>query len=325
MPIFVQSALPRSKKGVKLPHFDNVTRMLVSSKVTTMVAKSYLETGPVRTCLHYFAVPKGEDDIRVVFDGTSCGLNDALWSPNFFLPTSRNASEILSFDSWMADSDFAEFFHNFFADDEVRKHSGVEVSHLAPYFPTSTSKEPQFKFEGLRWGRLFMGMKPSPYNAVRFYYWGEEFAMGNLRDESNPFGFDRVILNLPGMDTYDTTKPKIMKWNSARNHMSGGVVTFVDNVRMTGSSREHAHEVHRQFTSRMQYLGIQDAPRKFRPPSQNQAGAWTETIFKITKNVKSKTVSLEKWLKGRDIVSSLSLLLSEHPMERPLLNRKDLE
>ena len=127
------------------------------------------------------------------------------------------------------------------------------------------------------------------------------------------------------MDTYDTTKPKIMKWNSARNHMSGGVVTFVDNVRMTGSSREHAHEVHRQFTSRMQYLGIQDAPRKFRPPSQNQAGAWTETIFKITKNVKSKTVSLEKWLKGRDIVSSLSLLLSEHPMERPLLNRKDLE
>ena len=25
-----------------------------------------------------------------------------------------------------------------------------------------------------------MGMKPSPYNAVRFYYWGEEFAKGNL-------------------------------------------------------------------------------------------------------------------------------------------------
>jgi hypothetical protein len=39
--------------------------------------------------LHYFAVPKGEADIRVVFNGTSCGLNDALWSPNFYLPTAR--------------------------------------------------------------------------------------------------------------------------------------------------------------------------------------------------------------------------------------------
>ena len=28
--------------------------------------------------LQYFAVPKGETDIRVVFNGTSCGLNDAL-------------------------------------------------------------------------------------------------------------------------------------------------------------------------------------------------------------------------------------------------------
>ena len=91
-----------------------------------------------------------------------------------------------------------------------------------------------------------MGMKPSPYNAVHFYYWGEEFAMGNLREFlSNPFGYDKVILNLPGMDSYDTTKPKLMKWNSSKGCVSGGVVSFVDDVRMTGASREHTHEVHR--------------------------------------------------------------------------------
>ena len=144
-----------------------------------------------------------------------------------------------------------------------------------------------------------MGMRASPYNAVRYYYWAEEFAKGNLRDMSNPFGFDQVVLNLPGMVSYDTLKPKLTKWNSKSMAMSGDLVTFVDDVRLIGSSKERCHLVHRQFTSRMQYLGIQDAPRKFRPPSQGLAGAWTGTFFKITQKVISKYVSQEKWLKGK--------------------------
>jgi hypothetical protein len=108
-----------------------------------------------------------------------------------------------------------------------------------------------------------MGSNPSPYNVIRFYYWGKEFALGNLRDLSNPFGFDQVVLNLPGMESYDTTKPKFIKWNSSGKFMACDAVTFVDDVRLTGSSCKRCHEVHRQFASRMQYLGIQDAPRKF--------------------------------------------------------------
>ena len=150
MQIFVQGSLPCSR-GVKLPHFDKETRQLVSTKVESMVSKSYLELGVVKTSLHYFAVPEGKDDIRVAFDGTSCGLNEALWSPNVFLPTSCNAAEMLTFESWrMADSNFAEFFHNFFSDERVRKHAGVDVSHLSPYFPSSSSNETPLKFVGLR-------------------------------------------------------------------------------------------------------------------------------------------------------------------------------
>ncbi|KAI2511897.1 hypothetical protein MHU86_2413 [Fragilaria crotonensis] len=195
MHIFVQGCLPRSQRGVKLPRFDTDTRCLVSSKIESMISKSYLEVDHVQTFLHYFAVPKGDTDIRVVFDGTSCGLNEVLWSPNFFLPTSRNASELLSFDSWMADVDFGEFFHNFFSDERIRKHAGVNTSSLAPFLPVSlvASKNVDLKFVGLRWSRLFMGMRPSPYNAVRFYYWAEEFAKGNLRDVSNPFGLTKSL------------------------------------------------------------------------------------------------------------------------------------
>ena len=196
MYIFVRSALPRVHQGAKPPRFEPITRKLVAAKIEAMVKKSYLEEGLVKTSLHYFAVPKGDNDIRVVFDGTSCGLNDALWSPNFFLPTSRNAGEMLLFDTWMADVDFGEFFHNFFADEKVRKHSGVDTNPLAPHLGSGfdvdkRTGDPKLKFMGLRWSRLFMGMKPSPYNAVRFYYWGEEFSRGNLRDLTNPFGYSQ--------------------------------------------------------------------------------------------------------------------------------------
>ena len=252
---------------------------------------------------------------------------ESLWSPNFYLPTSKNASELLSFQSWLADVDFGEFFHNFFADGRVRKQSGVSTIPLSPFMtsPTGSDESSDLRFVGLRWSRLFMGMKPSPYNAVRFYYWGEEFAKGWLQDLQNPFGFDEVVLNLPRMDSYDATNPKLIKWSSRYIAMSGEVITFVDDVRIVGSSKEHCHLVHRQFTSRMQYLGIQDAPRKFRPPSQDQAGAWTGTIFKVKERMIVKTVSQEKWQKGKTIVHNLLSLIDAHPFERPVVNRKELE
>ena len=327
--IFCQTALSKSRRPIPRPRFDIDTRKIVSAKITSIIQKSYLEFGPVNSRLHYFAVPKGDSDVRIVFDGTSCGLNEALWSPNFFLPTSRNASELLSFDSWMADADFSEFFHNFFCDEKIRCYSGVDTSCLSPFL-TANPRSPLMKSnqkhtEGLRWNRLFMGMKPSPYNAVRSYYWAEEFAKGDLRDSSNPFGFDSFSLNLPGMESYDTLKSKSLKWNSSLKMNAGDVVTFVDDVRIVGSSKEHCRSVHRQFTSRVQYLGIQDAPRKYRPPSQDQAGAWTGTIFKINRNSITKSVSLEKWNKGKDIIDRLHELIIDHPFERPVLNRKQLE
>jgi hypothetical protein len=170
-----------------------------------------------------------------------------------------------------------------------------------------------------------MGMKPSPYNAVRHYYWGEEFARGNPTTLGNPFGYDKVILNLPGMESYDPTLPKLLRWNSLQSCMAGDVIAFIDDVRMTGASKEKCHEVHRQFTSRMQYLGFQDAPRKFRPPSQTSAGAWTGTIFSVGKSVITKTVSQEKWDKGRTLVTELSNQCIKEVGNRPRMNRKELE
>ena len=327
MKIFVQDALPHQPKGKgrKPIKFEPQVRREVAGKINGMLQRGYLELGQVKSQLHYFAVPKGDEDIRVVYDGTLSGLNSALWAPNFYLPTARTASELLSFDTWMADVDFGEFFHNFHMDARIKKFAGVDIAPLHPFVRRNEKPLVLEKGQELRWGRLFMGMKPSPYNSVRHYYWGEEFARGNPRNLTNPFGYDQILLNLPSMESYDPTKPKLMKWNSALNAMAGDVVTFVDDVRMTGSSKENCHEVHHRFASRMQYLGLQDAPRKFRPPSQVGAGAWTGTIFCVGKDTISKTVSAEKWGKGRAMIEDLSAQLANENGVRPQLDRKLLE
>ena len=109
---------------------------------------------------------------------------------------------------------------------------------------------------------------------------------GNPADPSNPMRYDRVILNLPCMESYDPGLPKVMKWNDLvfkdRGAVAGNVVTFlVNHGRLTGFSKENCHAVHRRFASRFQHLGMQDTPRKFRPPSQSNAGAWTGSLFRV--------------------------------------------
>ena len=309
---FVHQTLPSGRKAKRVKMNPEVLAM-VANKLEGMTKRSYLEEGHVTSVVDYFPVAKGDADIRVVFDGSSCGLNSALWAPNFYLPSASAAVMLMSFSTWMSDMDFGEMFHNFPMEDRLRKCSGVE-------FKTETNKT-----KILRWSRLFMGMKPSPYGAVRYYYWGEEVARGDPSNIQNPMGYDSIRLNLPGMEDYEPEWPKVMKWASKPGAVAGDAITFVDDVRMTGYSKENCHAVHRQFASTFQWLGMQDAPRKFRPPSQQDAGAWTGTIFRIGPSEISKSVSQEKWDKGRAIVFGLIDRIKASSDGRPVVNRKGLE
>ena len=318
MRIYVQGPLPARRKRTKTGSLRPDVKAQIAEKIDGMLKRFYLESaGHVSNCLDYFAVPKGDTDIRVVFDGSACGLNEVLWAPNFFLPSASGAAMLLTFNTWMADMDFGEMFHNFPMEERLRRCSGVQFESKV----SSTGRAIKL----LRWTRLFMGMRPSPYNAVRYYYWGEEFARGDPLIPENPMGYDCIRLNLPGMNHFDPTLPKVMKWRTELGVVAGDIVTFVDDVRITGYSKENCHDVHRQFASRIQYLGMQDAPRKFRPPAQLQAGAWTGTIFRITPTIISKSVSQEKWEKGRGMVSQLLQDLRVGVQGRPLIDRKMLE
>lgn len=41
----------------------------------------------MKSLTSFFSVPKGDNDIRMVYDGTKSGLNNCMWAPQFSLPT----------------------------------------------------------------------------------------------------------------------------------------------------------------------------------------------------------------------------------------------
>ena len=150
-----------------------------------------------------------------------------------------------------------------------------------------------------------MGFKPSPYWAVRFYYLAEEFARGNRWDKDNPLRWDRVILNLPGAKDFNPALPWVMKWNALIENIAGDIVAFVDDLRISGVSEEVAWAIARLLMSRLQYLGLQDASRKTKPPTRNRVSAWAGTVFKTGAEEVKMLVTEDKWIKARKLVEEI--------------------
>ena len=63
---------------------EDQTKM--KNKVEKVRKRLYIDPGTVLSLNHMFYVRKGLNDIRMVYNGTSCGLNLALWAPHFGLP-----------------------------------------------------------------------------------------------------------------------------------------------------------------------------------------------------------------------------------------------
>lgn len=48
--------------------------------------------------------------------------------------------------------------------------------------------------------------------------------MGDLLDPNNPFAWDKIKLNLPGLENYNPAMPWIYKWNSVSQSMPAFLV-----------------------------------------------------------------------------------------------------
>jgi hypothetical protein len=143
-------------------------------------------------------------------------------------------------------------------------------------------------------------------------------------DKCNELRWDWIELNLPGAKKYNPSKPRVQKWNKDKKCIAGDISAFVDDGRMLGKTLDHVWRICRQVCSRFQYLGMQDATRKWRPPTRCP-GAWAGAVFSTSSNKVTKSVTSEKWKKGKDLVTKLWDQSRKDDWKTTKLNYKELE
>lgn len=136
----------------------------LKEKLAKVVERGYITRGFVRSLTGFFAVPKGEGDIRVVYDAMKSGLNNAIWTPNFCLPTMKSVLDNADSSTYFGDIDLGEMFLNYFLDPALRPYAGVDLRELDGNSMSARTC--------LRWERSLMGVRSSPFNCVRIHLFG---------------------------------------------------------------------------------------------------------------------------------------------------------
>jgi hypothetical protein len=268
------------------------TRDQLLEKIVKLERRGYLSPGEPLSLLNYFAVPKGKSDIRTVFDGTKSGLNQVLFSNWFPLPQVDALLRCLEEGYFCSDNDVGEQFYNFPLHPDLRPYCAVDVGDLR-------SDGARF----LLWWRLVMGLRPSPYQAMRdnrraklIVVCDQAWVPGNV------FGWTCVERNYPGSSTYRPERPWISK-RTAEGYIAPEVLDYVDDNRTTGHDYETAWRASTQLAKGYSFLGIQDATRKRRTPT-TQPGPWAGMIVRTDGSVK-KTVSQDWWDKTKKVLGQL--------------------
>jgi hypothetical protein len=278
---------------------DPAVREVVRSKIKKVIRRRYMVSTTeefLKSLIKYFNVPKGEKDVRIVYDATASGLNNAVWAPPFWLPTIDSLLRALDGDAWMTDRDIGDMFLNFPLHDSAWSFAGVDIQPIFTEEEVSMKKKRWY-----HWVRNAMGFSPSPYNSIKMALVAEEVIRGDRFDTSNPFQWKIVKLNLPGTENYDPTGSWIIKMRDD-GLIACELFTFVDDERVSGPTEELTWQAAHVMAARQAYLGIQDAARKAGKCSQ-QPRAWAGAVVHVDED-KGVCVltSEEKWSKMKGIV-----------------------
>ena len=183
-------------------------------KISKVVRRRYLVSLgiKVKSYIKIFAVPKGEDDIRMVYDATANHLNDCVWVPSFWLPTVDSLVRALDKNSWMTNRDVQDMFLNYPLHEDVSPYTGVDLSSL---YQDGDKLGPRWAV----WDRNLMGFAASPYNSIKTALVTEEICRGNRHEEGigadgrelNPLQWSHIRLNMPETKEYDPRKSWISK------------------------------------------------------------------------------------------------------------------
>ena len=172
----------------------------------------------------------------MVYDGTKSGLNKALWSPHFGLPTMAFTLRSLLPGYYQCDMDCGEMFLNFWLHCLLRPYAGVDVSQVRTRRGPLPDWERDRNRDWEQWSRNFMGMRDSPYRSAQMFTKMKFIVYGERTDDSNPFSWAVVRLNLPGSANYDPSLPWVAKLRKD-GQVACDMYVYVDYGRVTGPSR----------------------------------------------------------------------------------------
>ena len=86
----------------------------------------------MESLIFFFHVPKGEEDIRMVYDGSKTGLNPSLYASWFALPMINMFACWVIAGSWWADNNYGDMFLKFPLHIDLQKFCGVDLTELFP-------------------------------------------------------------------------------------------------------------------------------------------------------------------------------------------------
>jgi hypothetical protein len=292
---------------------DTLEKMI--KKISKVRKRKYISPGHVWSLTDFFSVPKGSRDIRMVYNGTSSGLNDVLWVPSFPLPTVETLLRSVHPGTWMADTDIGEMFLNFVLHESLQELAGVDVTHY------QDGSEAGIEARWERWVRCAMGLKPSPYQTTQAMLIAEDVIRGDPGSDKNVFKWNQVILNLPGDENYDPGLPWVYKVKEDGTP-AADFCFYVDDNRTAGNTQSEAWLAARRVASVCSHLGIQDASRKRRKASQSP-GAWAGAMVSTDDAGVFVTVSQEKWEKAQSMIAATVAEVEEYDgwMDRKTLER----
>jgi hypothetical protein len=194
----------------------------------------------------------------MVYNGTSCGLNDILYAPHFGLPTVRATLRAILPGFFQCDLDVQDQFLNYKLHKSMREYSGVDVQGVRSLATEDASWERLRPGRWERWERNWMGLRDSPYRSLQWQVRLKLVVYADRWNPANPFHWDHVRLNLPGSPGYRADLPWVMKIRSDGT-IAAEIFVYVDDGRAVGHSAELAWRAARCYAARCAFLGVQDA------------------------------------------------------------------
>ena len=136
------------------------------NKMVSVRLKGYTKVGSVLSLVHYCYIKKGLYDVRMVYNGTGCGLNDSIWAPHFGLPTVKHTLCSLLSGYYQCNLDIGEMFLNFLLNGTTKQMLGVDIQYIQSKAVADAEWENGRPDHWERWCRNWMGLRDFLYRSI---------------------------------------------------------------------------------------------------------------------------------------------------------------